>query len=566
MNKILIVDESKVIAKLIKSSLLSETFTALDIKEENILYAADGLEAYEAIGKHKDINYVLTEVNMPNINGDELVDILVDTGKIDQVNVIFVTAETNRTSLNKDYKRNILGKITKPFNAKTFQESLAKLLNEKKNWQLQCEEMRYVWEEQGNFLTKVIGEYLKVNLPEHKTNTKEIFEIAQGFIQTEEVIPFAELIYILPIIIDEYCNKEQIDLKVDEARLSCIFKKQNYLLKKTKTKAVLYDTVHQNLERLKTKKINEALTVDKIIEFLFSAAKKKVETELAQMGSLPLIDYRIMEGFYDIALQKLEELDCRIVTESILEQKEKVSSLNNEFKQLATCKIEPNEPFCSHYQNKGGLIEAFNKNMSELSQQLLKLLAKNTALLDTLLWDEAKSSKPIFTYFDSANSFNTLTSYSLANRLLQESGVPPQYRERFKKIAAYTQKFEDRKIAMISTNFKNVDTITSVLRLANKYWSFNSFAKLEQFDKWLATNTPNILIYDVNFTIENDKSDAYAVMLNMFKPIQALKEKKAILFVSETKNSTPGENRFNDIMVINAAFNKEEFIERIKRT
>jgi len=178
MNKILIAEENKVIAKLIKNSLL--TCAALDIKEENIFFAVDGLEAYETLGKHKDINYVFSEATMPQINGDELVDILVDTGKIDQVSVIFVTADIHRTAISKNYSRNILGIIKKPFNTKGFQEDLARLISDKKAWEQRSQERGNIWEEQGNFLARVISRYLAQNLPEHTIDTPALSEISRA--------------------------------------------------------------------------------------------------------------------------------------------------------------------------------------------------------------------------------------------------------------------------------------------------------------------------------------------------------------------------------------------------
>ncbi|NQY94525.1 MAG: response regulator [Campylobacteraceae bacterium] len=83
-HKVLIVDDSKIaIAKAKKN---------LEILKLKTLIAYDGLEALKVIEKHQDISLVLTDYNMPNMNGFELTLALRKKYSKDELIIIAITA------------------------------------------------------------------------------------------------------------------------------------------------------------------------------------------------------------------------------------------------------------------------------------------------------------------------------------------------------------------------------------------------------------------------------------------------------------------------------------------
>lgn len=67
MQKILIVEDEKAIARLLKD-ILSDEF-----KDHEIILAEDGLEGYKMIEK-EDFALVISDIKMPKMNGTELLD------------------------------------------------------------------------------------------------------------------------------------------------------------------------------------------------------------------------------------------------------------------------------------------------------------------------------------------------------------------------------------------------------------------------------------------------------------------------------------------------------------
>ena len=138
MGKILVVDDAKTMRRIIKNSLLK-----LGFNEADLLEAEDGVKAWEIFQQHKgDIVAVLTDWNMPNMDGLELVkkiraseqkDGILGTGaqfikdiKAGKgVKIIMITTEGGKESVIEAVKAGVNNYIVKPFNIQKLKEKLS---------------------------------------------------------------------------------------------------------------------------------------------------------------------------------------------------------------------------------------------------------------------------------------------------------------------------------------------------------------------------------------------------------------------------------------------------------
>lgn len=120
--EVLIADDSPLVLKIIKKALLESSFTQYHFESSKIHCAQDGMEAFEKIGKNKNITLLISDLNMPNLNGDELVEILVDTGLHKKMQTVFIT--TDESKIKSSIKKQSLGTIVKPFNPASFASAL----------------------------------------------------------------------------------------------------------------------------------------------------------------------------------------------------------------------------------------------------------------------------------------------------------------------------------------------------------------------------------------------------------------------------------------------------------
>lgn len=105
-TKILIVDDSKTDVMIMKSIL----------HEYNLLYACDGLEAMEAVKKDPGIDIMLLDLNMPEMNGFEVLQALQENSLYRKITTIIIT---NHDEIHNEVRGLDLGAvdyIRKPLN------------------------------------------------------------------------------------------------------------------------------------------------------------------------------------------------------------------------------------------------------------------------------------------------------------------------------------------------------------------------------------------------------------------------------------------------------------------
>jgi len=124
MLKILIVDDSSTMRRIIANTLKKIGFN-------DIIQAKDGVEAWELYQKHKDeISAILTDWNMPNMNGLELVTKI---RKVDQyIPIIMITTEGGKKEVIKALRAGVDNYIVKPFTPEVLKNKLSSIFNENK--------------------------------------------------------------------------------------------------------------------------------------------------------------------------------------------------------------------------------------------------------------------------------------------------------------------------------------------------------------------------------------------------------------------------------------------------
>ena len=95
MKKVLIVEDDQDLRNL-TTLLLSKK-----IPEYSFFEAENGKEALEVLTKNEDINVVITDINMPEMNGEELINELALNNFDGEIIVVTGLAENNKLKQNK---------------------------------------------------------------------------------------------------------------------------------------------------------------------------------------------------------------------------------------------------------------------------------------------------------------------------------------------------------------------------------------------------------------------------------------------------------------------------------
>lgn len=119
MNKVLIVDDSSTMRKIIMRVLRQA-----DIAVENVLEAANGVEGMAQLTANPDIGLVLSDVNMPEMNGIDFVKAIRTSHPKEKLPVIMVTTEGGQAMMDSAMAQGANGFVCKPFTPESIRSAL----------------------------------------------------------------------------------------------------------------------------------------------------------------------------------------------------------------------------------------------------------------------------------------------------------------------------------------------------------------------------------------------------------------------------------------------------------
>jgi len=119
MNKLLIVDDSSTMRKIIMRVLRQA-----EISVDNILEAGNGVEGMQQLLSNPDIALVLSDVNMPEMNGLDFVKEIRKSHTKEKLPVIMVTTESGQGLLANALEEGANGYVCKPFTPDTIRSAL----------------------------------------------------------------------------------------------------------------------------------------------------------------------------------------------------------------------------------------------------------------------------------------------------------------------------------------------------------------------------------------------------------------------------------------------------------
>ncbi|MFT6264569.1 MAG: two-component system chemotaxis response regulator CheY [Oleiphilaceae bacterium] len=119
MSKVLIVDDSATVRNEVSSFL---TKNGIDI-----VVAEDGKDGLVKLNQHSNIKLIISDVNMPNMDGLTMVEAIRKSGN-STVNIIMLTTESDPRMKARGKAAGVKGWIVKPFNGNAVLGGVKKLL------------------------------------------------------------------------------------------------------------------------------------------------------------------------------------------------------------------------------------------------------------------------------------------------------------------------------------------------------------------------------------------------------------------------------------------------------
>lgn len=117
---ILVADDSPSIRKFISFSLMLKGF--------EIISVSDGMEALEVLPREQ-VNLIITDLNMPNVDGFELIRSVRSNQEYDELPIIILSSLADDKLIEEGIKCGANSYLVKPFDPKRILYEVSKYLN-----------------------------------------------------------------------------------------------------------------------------------------------------------------------------------------------------------------------------------------------------------------------------------------------------------------------------------------------------------------------------------------------------------------------------------------------------
>ena len=124
--KILLIEDDRIEVLKLKRSIPQE------FEDYTLTLARDGNEAFSMIDKDLP-DMILLDLNMPDTNGVEFLEIIKNNGDLKHIPVIILTTSNNNKDISECYKLGIAGYVLKPLKYEDYEQRIHAII---KYWSL----------------------------------------------------------------------------------------------------------------------------------------------------------------------------------------------------------------------------------------------------------------------------------------------------------------------------------------------------------------------------------------------------------------------------------------------
>ena len=553
-TNVLIIDDSKLITKLVSKALLTNKIDNHKFDKENIFIAHDGMQAFEILGKKPEISLVISDVMMPVLNGEELIEILIDIDKINNLDLFFITTPNVANNMNKMSKEHTAGVITKPFNDVTFCSQINKLQIEHKKKLDKRKKIKLIHTRQKRHITLWINEYLK------KKNLKISHNVLNSLIESEfkhfNHIDDSELFMLSSLTIENYFSDTKQDASVDIAFLEEIYNSWSNPEEQGEL-GLVHDFT--NIIKNAQKVLNEKSSKDDIIFAIvqpINAAILQLKSKVKSNQGLSYDDFfehfpTVVEIFHTID-SKFQKKDINTLITRINEIQKASETIKVP---LSEEKLTTTFPFLEENPN---IVTVLNNDiktvMKNIQQKIIPLYINE---IETIMWKKAKRSPKIVSFLKQNLKKKMPNTHNLLYhcKKLQKSEM-----KRF-------EKYEKAKISVISSDMPMLNLFKNSLSEHLPLWEVSVYTNISTFQHNVEKSRYKKLIIDLNFkdSVFNNGLQLLKQLQKRHPYIQELVKNNAVHLLASTKQVELLHDRKdrNDYTLLVKPINEKNIYEKV---
>jgi two-component system, chemotaxis family, chemotaxis protein CheY len=123
--KILVVDDFPTMRRIVKTLMRQNGYN-------NFVEAEDGVQGLKVLESNPDVEFVVSDWNMPNMSGLEFLKAIRSDSRFAQLPFLMVTAESEKDNIIEAVRNGVSSYIVKPFTGAALQEKLTKIFSTRK--------------------------------------------------------------------------------------------------------------------------------------------------------------------------------------------------------------------------------------------------------------------------------------------------------------------------------------------------------------------------------------------------------------------------------------------------
>lgn len=528
---VLIADCSPMTVKLIKQALLKNEIRGYHFSEEAIYAAHDGLDAFGLIGRKKEISLIISELDMPNLNGDELLDILADTGSLDEIEIAFVTTKEAAKNMCSSARKQSLGVIAKPFNVDNFPTRFNKLLDEQEAKFAEIEKIKEEQVAQRELVEQVIRKYLEVKELEKTIQIKNLEEMVEDYFDHTERIETNELEYIVVLALSDLCAKYDVEHTVDEKKVHCIFFKlkdqSRHRLGSNRYRLIdnFSTTIYMLNEKIKNV---QRIGAKEILMDIITPTQEKANLVHKTADNFAPKKYHLFEPHFSYIISELEQIDCMVIDSDLQAMQYELEEVIDYVRWMDSY-ISNNKVLqeIDALQKAPKLVKEINIRLKKITQAMRPLIDNYTGEIDRHIWRKAKLSPDIAAYMKK-HMINTLPNTK--NFLYHKKQIK---KDDLRKYDGY----ERESIVVVSNELNVLQGFKDKHKDIFPFWEFYGFSKADIADSWITINRTDKIVVDFEFksSVFRNGYQFLNYLHRQHKKVRPLFEYGEIYFVVDNK-------------------------------
>lgn len=523
-TNVLIIDDSKLITKLVTKALLTNEINNHLFKKENIYIAHDGMQAFEILGKNSDISLVISDVMMPILNGEELIEILIDIDKINNLDLFFITTPNVANNMNKLSKEHSAGVVTKPFNDLTFCTQINKLQVQHKKKLDKRKHIKTIHNRQKRHITLWIHEYLK------KKSLEISHKVLNPLIESEfkhfNPIDDSELFMIATLTIENYFSDTKQNNAMDVAFLEDIYNSWN----KPEEHGEL-GLVHEFSDIINNAKkvLNKNSTKDDVIFAIIqpiSSAIIKLKNRVKSNNGLSYDDFfkyfpTLIEIFFTID-NKFQKKEINTLIGRVTEIQKAYETIKvplSKERLTTTFSFLEQMPKVINTLNND-----VNKLMENIEQRVIPLYINE---IETIMWKKAKKSPKIVSFL----------KQNLKKKMPNTHNLLYHCKKLSKDDMKQFVKYEKVSMSVISNDMPLLNLFKNSLQEHLPLWKISVYTNISIFQHNIENKEYKKLIIDLNFkdSVFNNGLQLLKQLQKRYPYIQELVKNNAVYLLASTK-------------------------------